>query len=67
MSSKETVKTAKQVDWKESPSILAEYIRRLNSAQLASLVTALCEDNMGSKLETALHYENLDKTFHSGV
>ena len=49
------------------PKRLAESIRRLDAKELAILVTALCEDNMGSKLETALHYENLDKTFHSGV
>ncbi len=49
------------------PKRVAEEIRQMTAKELAALVTALCEDNMGSKLETALHYENLDKTFHSGV
>tara|TARA_B100001113_G_scaffold286507_1_gene241939 strand:- start:1364 stop:1483 length:120 start_codon:yes stop_codon:yes gene_type:complete len=39
----------------------------MSAQELAALVTALCQDNMGSKLSTALQYENLDKQFHSGV
>jgi len=39
----------------------------MSAQELAALVTALCQDNMGSKLSTALQYENLDKQFQSGV
>jgi hypothetical protein len=39
----------------------------MDSKELAKLVTALCEDNMGTKLATALQYENLDQQFQSGV
>ena len=46
-----------------STAFIAESIRRLNSEELARLVTQLCEDNMGSKLQTALSYENLDRDF----
>jgi len=46
---------------------IAETIRRMDSKQLAAFVEALCEDNMGSKLQTALSFENLDKQFRSGV
>tara|TARA_B100000287_G_C20286817_1_gene644298 strand:+ start:131 stop:304 length:174 start_codon:yes stop_codon:yes gene_type:complete len=49
------------------PKRVAEEIRRMTAQELAALVTALCEDNMGSKLATALQYENLDKQFQSGV
>ena len=49
------------------PKRLAESIRRLDAKELAILVTALCEDNMGSKLQTALSFENLDNEFKSGV
>jgi len=49
------------------PNRVAEEIRRMNAKELAALVTALCQDNMGSKLETALQYENIDKQFQSGV
>lgn len=49
------------------PKNIAESIRRMDSKELAALVSALCEDNMGSKLSTALSYENLDKQFQSGV
>ena len=48
-----------------STSFIAESIRRLDSSELAKLVTKLCEDNMGSKLQTALSYENLDKQFRN--
>ena len=51
----------------ENPRDIAEFIRRLDAKELAQLVEALCEDNMGSKLSTALSYENLDKRFQSGV
>ena len=50
-----------------TPKEVAESIRRMDSKELAKLVTALCEDNMGKKLETALSFENLDKQFRSGV
>ncbi len=49
------------------PNRVAEEIRRMTAQELAALVTALCQDNMGSKLSTALQYENLDKQFQSGV
>jgi len=49
------------------PDRVAEEIRRMSAQELAALVTALCQDNMGSKLSTALQYENLDKQFQSGV
>ena len=39
----------------------------MSAQELAALVSALCEDNMGSKLEHALSYENLDKQFQSGI
>jgi len=51
----------------QNPRDIAEAIRRMSAQELAALVTALCEDNMGSKLSTALSYENLDKQFQSGV
>lgn len=51
----------------QAPKDIAESIRRMNAKELAALVTALCQDNMGSKLETALQYENIDKQFQSGV
>ena len=54
------------MDAKEIKEI-AEAIRRMDAKELAALVEALCEDNMGSKLSTALSYENLDKQFRSGV
>lgn len=44
---------------------IAESIRRLNSSELAQLVSELCEDNMGQKLQTALSYENLDRDFRN--
>ena len=46
-----------------APKDIAEYIRRLDSKKFAELVSALCEDNVGSRLATALSYENLDKEF----
>ena len=49
------------------PNRVEEEIRRMSAQELAALVTALCQDNMGSKLSTALQYENLDKQFQSGV
>ena len=49
------------------PNRIAEEIRRMSAQELAALVTSLCQDNMGSKLATALQYENLDKQFQSGV
>ena len=49
------------------PIRVAEEIRRMTAQEIAALVTALCQDNMGSKLATALQYENLDKQFQSGV
>ena len=51
----------------QNPRDIAEAIRRLDAKKLAELVEALCEDNMGKKLETSLSYENLDKQFRSGV
>ena len=54
-------------DINNNPKDVAEAIRRMSAQELAALVTALCEDNMGSKLSTALQYENLDKQFQSGV
>ena len=51
----------------QAPKDIAESIRRMNAKELAALVEALCEDNMGKKLETALSIENLDKQFRSGV
>ena len=44
---------------------IAESIRRLNSSELAKLVSELCKDNMGQKLQTALSYENLDRDFRN--
>jgi len=58
MSTKDTI---------QEPKDIAEAIRRLDAQELAALVSALCQDNMGSKLATALQYENLDKQFQSGV
>jgi len=58
MSTKDTI---------QDPKDIAEAIRRLDAQELAALVSALCQDNMGSKLATALQYENLDKQFQSGV
>ena len=49
------------------PKRIAEEIRRMSAKELAALVEALCDDNMGKKLETALSFENLDKQFRSGV
>jgi hypothetical protein len=51
----------------QAPKDIAESIRRMNAKELAALVEALCEDNMGKKLESALSFENLDKQFRSGV
>ena len=51
----------------QAPKDIAESIRRMNAKELAALVEALCEDNMGKKLESALPFENLDKQFRSGV
>tara|TARA_Y100000361_G_C11023382_1_gene270831 strand:+ start:67 stop:240 length:174 start_codon:yes stop_codon:yes gene_type:complete len=45
----------------QAPKQIAESIRRLDSKKLAELVSALCEDNMGKKLQTALGFEILDK------
>ena len=45
----------------QAPKKIAESIRRLDSKKLAELVSALCEDNMGKKLQTALGFEILDK------
>jgi len=39
----------------------------MSAKELAALVEALCDDNMGKKLETALSFENLDKNFRSGA
>ena len=47
----------------QEPRDIAEAIRRLDAKELAKLVEALCEDNMGSKLQSALSYENLDREF----
>tara|TARA_A100001201_G_C3934571_1_gene154610 strand:- start:42 stop:233 length:192 start_codon:yes stop_codon:yes gene_type:complete len=47
-------------DW---PVFLAEQIRRLSTKEFAELVSVLCEDNMGSRLQAALSYENLDREF----
>tara|TARA_B100001996_G_scaffold309707_1_gene251382 strand:+ start:485 stop:658 length:174 start_codon:yes stop_codon:yes gene_type:complete len=49
------------------PKRVAEEIRQMTAKELAALVEALCDDNMGKKLETALSFENLDKQFRSGV
>ena len=49
------------------PKRIAEEIRRMSAKELAALVEALCDDNMGKKLETALSFENLDKNFRSGA
>ena len=46
-----------------NPKDIAEQIRRLDGKQFAELISALCEDNMGSRLQTALSYENLDREF----
>ena len=45
----------------QNPRDIAEAIRRLDAKKLAELVEALCEDNMGKKLQTALGFEILDK------
>lgn len=50
-------------DTTQEPKDIAESIRRLDAKKLAELVTALCDDNMGSKLQTALSFENLDRSF----
>ena len=34
----------------QAPKDIAESIRRMNAKELAALVEALCEDNMGKKL-----------------
>jgi hypothetical protein len=47
-------------DW---PVFLAEQVRRLSNKEFAAFVVALCEDNIGSNLQTALSYENLDREF----
>ena len=47
--------------------VVAEDIRQMPAIEVAALVQALCEDNMGNKLEIALAYENLDRQFNSGV
>lgn len=49
------------------PKRIAEEIRRMSAKELAALVEALCVDNMGKKLETALSFENLDKSLKPGV
>lgn len=46
-----------------SPKDIAEQVRRLDTKQFAELVAYLCDDNMGSRLQTALSYENLDREF----
>ena len=46
-----------------NPKDIAEQIRRLDGTQFAELISVLCEDNMGSRLQTALSYENLDREF----
>lgn len=46
-----------------NPKDIAEQIRRLDGKQFAELISVLCEDNMGSRLQTALSYENLDREF----
>ena len=51
----------------ENPRDIAEFIRRLDAKELAQLVEALCEDNMGSKLQTALSYATIDEQCRSGV
>ena len=38
----------------QDPKDIAEAIRRLDAKKLAELVEALCEDNMGKKLELSL-------------
>ena len=49
------------------PKRIAEEIRRMSAKELAALVEALCDDNMGKKLETALSFENLDRSLKPGV
>ena len=46
-----------------NPKELAEQVRRLSTKEFAEFVAALCEDNIGSNLQTALGYENLDREF----
>jgi hypothetical protein len=58
--------THSQEDLRKAKEV-AESIRRMDSKELAVLVTTLCQDNMGTKLATALSYENLDQQFQSGV
>ena len=48
---------------KTQPAEIAESIRRLNPVEFAKLVELLCEDNIGSNLQSALSYENLDRDF----
>ena len=66
MNTKDTIQEPKSKT-PASIGFIAESIRRLHAQELAALVSALCQDNMGSKLATALQYENLDKQFQSGV
>ena len=66
MNTKDTIQEPKSKT-RAAIGFIAESIRRLDAQELATLVTALCQDNMGSKLATALQYENLDKQFQSGV
>lgn len=44
------------------PKEIAEDIRRLDAKDFATLVTALCEDNIGNNLQVALGYELLDQS-----
>ena len=37
----------------ENPRDIAEFIRRLDAKELAQLVEAVCEDEMGRTLQTA--------------
>ncbi len=48
---------------KTQPAEIAEAIRRLDAVEFTKLVELLCEDNIGSNLQTALSYENLDREF----
>ena len=66
MNTKDTIQEPKSKT-RAAIGFIAESIRRLDAQELATLVTVLCQDNMGSKLATALQYENLDKQFQSGV
>ena len=62
MSTKEKIQEPKSKT-RASIGFIAESIRRLDAQELASLVSNLCDDNMGQKLQTALSFENLDKQF----